>query len=569
MTLYAKPPLAAWCRIVTAAFAFLQPAWTNDAIRVQQVSTGAGDASFGSLSGRVVDRRTGAFLADAAVSLFWQPRTAQGKYRTDTGVPRKTTLAARSRDDGSFEFQRIPSGDYAVAVELAGYLKSGAGVWPRIVAVPRGGFGRSLTVALRPEAIIQGRVLDGEGRGSADVAVRAFGRIRGRLHEVARARTSMHGEFVIGQLPPGRYFIRAEPRADAAAGAPAYHPSSRALDGSVPIEVFPGDCIEGIRIALLQEPVYRVQGTAGGLRFAAAAGATVYLVPRSARGGNLPALARETAVEAGLGFEFAGVPSGSYTLRLVSRGPGRRVLATRAVTVGSSDVVGFGLHAEPPIALPGRTTLRGHPNRDLSAGRVSLIGMPTAAGSAASLDLLVGSDGRFLARDLEPAAYVLRVQTPPGLYVERVSLGGREVTGAILDFSAGLRGDLEIALRDGAARLAGTVLGMEATTADEAGTTRFAILLPTGPGDGFAERRVSAVTGGRFDFRNVRPGAYRALVTEIFDPDLFREPAFLAHIAGRVQSVNVQRYDRQRLDLRLIDAGSVESAARRAGFAEF
>lgn len=570
MTSCAKPSVATRCRIVTAVLAFLQIAWTNDAARSQQASPDAGEASCGSLAGRVVDRRTGAFLADAAVSLFRQPRMARGENRWDLGVPRKTEFSSRSRDDGSFEFDRIPPGDYAVEVELAGYLKSGAGVWPRVVTVPRGGRGRSLTVALHPEAIIQGRVLDGDGRGAAGVAVRAFSRFRRRLHGVASGRTGARGEFVIGQLAPGRYVLRAEPRAEAAAGAPAYHPSARALDGSVPIEVFPGDCIEDIRIALLPEPVYRVRGTADSLRAGSAeGGATVYLVPRSARGVDLAALARETPVEAGTGFEFVGVPSGAYTLRLVSRESGRRILATRAVTVGSSDVVGFGLHAAPPVALPGRITLNGHARSDLSAVRVSLIGVPTVAGPAASRDVLVGSDGRFLARDLEPAAYVLRVQAPPGLYVERVSLGGREVTGSILDLSAGPRGGLEIAFRDGAARLAGAVLGGSATDAGDTAKARFAILLPTGPGAGFAERRVAAVTGERFDFRNVPPGGYRAFVTEIFDPDLFREPAFLAHIAGSVESVSVQAYDRKRLDLRLIDARRVESAARRAGLVEF
>ena len=559
---YAKFLLDPCCRIAIAAVAILLPAWADDARHAQQIPTGADQASFGSLSGRVVDGRTGTFLADAAVSLFWQPR---GTHKAGTGAPRKTKLSSRSRDDGDFEFERIPPGDYAVEVELAGYLKSGAGVWSRVVTVPRGGRGRGLTVALRPEAILQGHVLDGEGKGAAGVAVRAFSQFRGRLHEVARARTGGRGGFVIGQLAPERYLLRAEPAPAAAVGAPAYHPSSPTLDGSVPIEVFPGDCVEGVRIDLLQEPAYRVQGTVGTVR----GGATVYLVPRSAGGLDLSALARRTSVGAGQGFEFDGTPSGSYTLRLVSRGPGRRILATRAVTVGSSDVVGFGLHAGAPIALRGRATVNGRARQDLSTVRVSLIGVPSAAGSAASRDLLVGNDGRFLARALEPAAYALRVQPPPGLYLERVALGGRVVAGSILDFSAGPRGGLEIALRDGAARLAGTVLGAASTHLGDAETPRFAILVPSGPGGGIAGRRVSAVTDGRFDFRNVPPGAYRAFVTEIFDPDLFREPAFLAQVVGSVRAVKVRRYDRQRLDLRLIDARRAESAARRAGFVEF
>lgn len=570
MTLYLKPPLAVSCWIATAALAFHLLGWTDVAARAQQMSTVAGEASRGSLSGRVVDIRTGAFLTDAAVRLFRQPRMARGAKQSVAAVSGTTEFSSQSRADGSFEFERIPPGDYAVAVELAGYLKSGAGVWPRVVTIPLGGRGRSLTVALRREAIIQGHVLDGDGRGAAGVSVRAFSRFQGRLHEVARARTDGRGGFVIGQLAPSSYILRAEPRVEAPAVVPAYYPSSPVLDGSVPIKVFPGDCVEGVRIDLRQEPAYLVQGTVGRLRAdAAGAGATVYLVPTSADGVDLSALARQTSVEAGMGFEFAGVPSGSYTLRLVSRDSGRRILATRAVTVGASDVVGFGLHVEPPFSLPGRATINGHAQRDLSAVGVRLIGTPTVAGPAESCELLVGNDGRFLARDLEPTAYVLSVQAPPGLYVERVSLGGRAVTGSILDLSAGPRGGLEIALRDGAARLAGTVLGAVRTNPGDAETVRFAILIPTGPGGGIAGRIVSAVTEKGFDFVSVPPGAYRALVTEIFDPDLFREPAFLAQLAGSLQSVSVQRYDRQRLDLRLIDARDVESAARRAGFVEF
>ncbi len=571
MTFSTLSPIAKrpWIMLSAFAFAMLQPAWANDPVRGKGASGAYGGTQSGSVSGRVVDDRTGVFLADATVSLLWRPGQSRGAVRSDREIPQATKFSVLSRGDGSFEFDRIPTGNYAVAAELPGYLKSGMGASPRVVKVLPGNRNSGLVVKLHPESAIQGQVLDGEGRGAAGAEVRAFAAFRGRLREIASGIAGESGEFTIGRLPHGRYILFAEPPALSNVQAPAYYPSSPTVDGSAPVDVGLGGRVSGIRIVLLRGSVHRVRGNVDDFRnILGNRDASVYLVPRSDRGMDLTALARKTPLDANRSFEFSGVPSGLYTVQLVRERPDPRLLATQVVSIGSVDVTGLNLCPEPTVSLRGQATVAGHADRDLSAVRVVFLAVPSAAGFAASVDALAGRDGRFSAQNLEPASYVISVQTPPDMYVQRVMFGGREVEGRALDLAGGIWGSLNIALRDGAARIAGAVLEAE-SSAERAERMPVAILYPAGSDPGTRGRRVASAAGSRFEFEGLAPGRYKVFATDRFDPELFAEPAFLAQVAGAVRTVDVRRFDRKRLDLRLLDAGQVEAAARRAGVAGF
>ena len=218
---------------------------------------------------------------------------------------------------------------------------------------------------------------------------------------------------------------------------------------------------------------------------------------------DLTALAWETSPKPDRSFELGGVPSGLYRVQLVRNQPTPRVLATQDVAVGSVDIEDLGLYPESSVALSGRARVAENRNRDLSAVRVVLLGLPNAAGVASSIEALVGRDGRFLAEGLEPTSYALQVQAPPDLYVERVSFGGRLVTGKALDLFGGIQGSLDIRLREGAARIEGTVL----QTGPQPERAGVAVLYPAGEDPGSSGRRVVSAGGNRFAFGGVPPGA--------------------------------------------------------------
>lgn len=541
--------------------AIVRPAWTNDPEGWEKESILAAGARTCSVSGRVVDARTGAFLAGAAVGLFRHP--GRGREFVRRGR-RLGAISGWSREDGSFEFGGLPAGVYTVTAESPGHLKSSTQGGPRAVTVRPGGRRRSLVIRLQPEATIQGSVLDGAGRAAEGARVRAFTDSGGALREVASGGTDGSGEFIVRQLPPGRYFLLAELPATRAL---AYFPASPTASGAAPIQVLRGEHVRGIRIQSRGDPAHWVRGRVDDFRGVLGdRGATVHLVPRSDSGTDLAGLARTAPLLADRSFEFGGIPAGLYRLQLVRNQPDRRIVASREVAVGSADVEGLGLHPGPPVSLRGRVRVAEHGNWDLTAVRVAFLGLPTAAGFATAAGAPVGPGGRFLAEGLEPASYALQVQAPPDLYVRLVRFGGRPIAGAVLDLATGGRGSLDIELRDGAARIEGAVLET-GSPPDRAARTRVAILHPTGARPGDRCRRVVAAAGSRFAFSGVPPGTYRVFVTDLFDPDLFAEPAFLARIPGAMRSVSVRRHDRKQLDLRLITARQVQAAAQHAGFA--
>ena len=565
MTFSSPSTIAKLLRMLAPALlAVLPSAWANDPARWRDASEPDSETKPGSVFGRVVDDRTGVFLAGATVSLAWQPWLNRGAAANRSVA----AFSARSREHGDFQFERIPTGVYAVTAELPGYLKSGMGAAPETVTASPGGRNRGLVVRLHPESVIQGRVLYADGRGAAGARVRAFAVFQGSLREIASGSASESGEFTVGRLLPGRYILLAEPPVLPLTWAPVFYPSSPTADGAVPIDVGPGDRASGIRIATLREQARCVRGNIDDFRGVLGyRDAAVYLVPRGGRGMDLSALAHSAPVEADRSFEFNGVPPGVYTIQLVQEGPDPRILAAQAAVVGAADVIGLNLRPEPPVSLQGRARVAGAAGRDMSSIRVTFLGVPSAAGFAMSIDALAGRDGRFLARNLEPASYLLRVQTPRDLYVERVLFGGREIADRALDLSAGAQGRLEIALRDGAARITGDVSATELPA--QPGGARVAILYPAGSDPASGGRRIVSVAGDSFAFDGLPPGKYKVFATDRFDPYLFAEPTFLMQVTGAVRSVDLRRYDRKRLDLRLLDAERVEAAARRAGFAGF
>lgn len=514
----------------------------------------SGKSRAGAIVGRVVEARTGTFLANVSVSLFRQ---------SGAGLLRGGPVATRSQLDGSFKFEGIACGVYAIVAESPGYLKAGARSGPLVVTVLPAERQRSLVVELHPEGTIQGRLLNGVGQPVEGAKVRAFDRLGGTLREIASGGTDESGEFIVRQLPAGRYILLAE--LPALPVARTYFPSSPTVSGAVPIRVVQGDRVTGIRINLLHDPVHWIRGRIDDFRGVLGdQAAAVYVVPRSDSGMDLTALAWKTSLKPDRSFELGGVPSGLYRMQLVRHQPTPRVLAMQDVAVGSVDVEDLGLYPESSVSLSGRARVAGNSNRDLSAVRVVLLGLPNAAGFASSIDALVGRDGRFLVAGLEPTSYALQVQAPPDLYVERVSFGGHPVTGKVLDLFREIQGRLDIGLRAGAARIEGAVL----ETGPPPERASVAILCPAGEDPEGSSRRVVSAGGNRFAFGAVPPGTYRIFATDRFDPDLFGDPVFLAQVSGAVRTVRLRRYDRRQLDLCLINARQVKAAARRAGLSE-
>lgn len=520
----------------------------------------AGESRPGSVRGWVVDARSGEFLSGAALYLVEISRQAVAR----TG-PDAVELQARSREFGSFELPAVPSGEYEIRAELPGYLPAGSGRdSPTVAVVPGHGSG-GIMIPLWPESVIQGKVVDSRLAGVGNVSIGAFLEANARLVQVGIGTTDLSGGFSIGRLPPGRYILVAVPSGPP--GPPTYYPSSPSLGGAVPILVAEAELLVGVTVTLSGEKVNSVRGTVEGvLEGSNARGAAVHLAPRSTSGLALAALAWKTPLDSKQVFQFDGIPSGTYTLQLNGGPPDHRILSTQILVVGPSGAEGVKIRADAPLALQGRVQLAGIVRSDLSSVRIALQSTPPATGISTFVEAQVEPDGGFTVEGLEPTVYVLHVQAPSDLFVERVRFAGNSITGLALDLTHGSKGTLEIKLRDGAARLSGAVLTADVPELREMAEC-VAILSRADSNAGVLHRRVSSVREGRFEFAGIAPGLYNVVVTERFDPALFGEPTFLAVIAGKLHKTILRRRDHKRVELQLLDAAEIEAAAWRSGLA--
>ena len=542
--------------------AFIQPFGLHRMACTALASPSAGASRSGTVSGQILDSESGDLLEGAAVRLFRVGAVPSRQFYAD-GAP----LSARSGQAGAFELAGVPPGDYDLHATCPGYLDLGAVGLPQAISLRPGECKRGLALRMLPESAVRGHVRDPGGSGMADVRVSAFAASQGRLREVRSAKTGPDGGFAIDRLPPGNYILRALPPRPFA--APVYYPSSTTVDGAAAVPVPKAREVSGIRIGASREPVHQVRGRVDDFReLLGGRAATVYLVPRSTSRTDLSALAWSTPLDSRQSFVFCGVPAGVYTVQLIGGREGGRILAVQTVAVGARGSGELRLYPGPPLALSGQLVAPGLAARNLSGTRIVFDAVPGASGSSASVEALAGPSGRFTARDLEPAAYVLRVQAPPGLFVERVQLGRRDVVARQLDLSSGVPGSLRIKLREGASRLSGSV--PQVRSADRrSGRVGIAVLEPVESSPAASLRRIAPVADGRFAFGGIAPGAYRVFVTERFDPGLFGDPVFRGLVSGRVRTVELRRHSRSRVHLRLIEAERVAAAARRAGLAGF
>ncbi len=126
-------------------------------------------------------------------------------YPEDASAP-----VAAVKDDGTFRMEGVPPGKHYLRAAADGFL---AGDCPEI-EVSAGQVLEGVAVPLVPEAILQGRVVDTEGRPLAGAAVRAqwhrpdwLGGDRNPIEYSLRAQSGEDGRFAVRRLREGEYEI--------------------------------------------------------------------------------------------------------------------------------------------------------------------------------------------------------------------------------------------------------------------------------------------------------------------------------------------------------------------------
>ncbi len=491
--------------------------------RIAQAQDNPAAESFGSISGRVFRMDTGAVVPKAHVTLVLET-----KSNSLTNV--QTVLTG---EDGGYRFDRVGPGTYLVEAERDGFLENGYGAvrthdafdWVTLVA---GEVKKDIDVRLEATSVISGNVVDEDGAPVKKLAISAvriqFSTSGEYIENVQTGETDDLGNFRILDLQPGPYYVAAGflvggPRAGNITYGQTFYPGTRTLDSAQQVFVAPGSETPGINIAVAPVESYRVNGK---LVDSTTHGDVVYSIRLLREAGDSPLSAwpvwtgGPSEIHADGSFVIRNVPSGDYTIKVVSRsadppkpliGPthvGRENAGTTSIKVGDADVP-VEVDISSPTVVRGDIEFEDTNRKEFKGFRVSLIPEVTF-GSV--LQVKLNDDGVFDFQNILPEHYVVSVMHPPkmNVYVKSVRCGGGGQSVQRLNAEPGTVNRCTINVADDAGTLSGQVKDSEKPAPDV-----MLVAIPTRPElrrwpEYLQSSRSDA--DGHYEFLDLIPGDY-------------------------------------------------------------
>lgn len=229
---------------------------------------------FGTVSGTVLDDRTGTPLRRARVSL--RPR-----------VSGLADMTVETTDAGNFRIAGIEPGHYGLVAARDGYLgpgipRRGPFRMPRVFKIEAGDEIRDVEFRMEPWAVVDGKVRYFD---NADPAVgipvylyrKAYARGRQSYIVAAQTRTDDRGYFRMHGLTPGSYTLAAiydkpidrvrkeDAPLDAPSREPSYasvfYPSGQRITDAMPVRLQAGQELTGLDMSLERAESIRVTGS--------------------------------------------------------------------------------------------------------------------------------------------------------------------------------------------------------------------------------------------------------------------------------------------------------------------
>ncbi|HWX53303.1 MAG TPA: carboxypeptidase-like regulatory domain-containing protein [Verrucomicrobiae bacterium] len=453
------------------------------------------------VSGIVINSLTGEPLAHAHVSFDTFAQTKGSRY------------GAVSNASGQFSIAGMTPGNYHMFAERRGYgdmldvEANGAGA---ALQLKSGENVKNIVVRLVPDAVISGRVVDAKGAPMEHIDVTAVGGV-----QPYHAQTDDRGEFRLGGVRAGRYFVRAltfppplppEVRSDGTSEinyGPTYYPNSPDAKSAALVQPRAGQETSGIEIKLVPSPVLSVSGTASGFSLKENAQFTVEL-----RGAHMRTEAR---VGADQKFIFWRVPRGHYQLfaqyidfsaRKAMRG------APVEIDLIDSSITGIHLDVSASFELSGHIRIEGGAawSEETAAYDMDIQPLGLRINIETPSVTLNRQDGSFKIETLYPGRYRLVMgDLRKGFYIKSVQLEGKEFPNSILDFHGPASGPLTVELGKDGAEIFGAVQDAKGPVAG----MQVALFFDNAYSD-LASTTVSGAEG-RYAFYGLAPGKYRIL----------------------------------------------------------
>jgi hypothetical protein len=561
-----------------------------------------------SLNGEVVRKATVRLQPALGVQFGGPPPNGGQANQTPS------TYSESSDEAGKFVFENVAPGRYTLVSEKTGFVTQRYGARSDTspgtpLVLEAGNELKDVAIQMTPQAVIAGRVTDQDGDPVANIGVSVlrYGYTNGRRTltpgggPAAGGRggpigpggpggtvTDDQGNFRIGNLSPGRFYVSADPRAIGVAPVPGrnaaapkatdvttFYPNALDAKSAAPVDVGAGGEIRGIEIRIRKERTYSIRGKVIDTTIGApASGAYVLVVPTDSMTVGPALLSNVGRATADGSFEIRNLLPGIQVLQgsangnlTISSGGGGGLIMARMggpggvetgatgrleVNISDSDVNNVVLQLTAGAEIAGTIRMEDGDLKDWlqpppqSSQPQGPAGLPPLPGPGTKSVRLASSegisvsapnapfnqDGTFLVKGVTPAKYFVTVGgLPQGSFVKSMRFGGQDVTRAPLDLTSGGGGQLEVVLSPKAADVTGVVLNDKNEPVQGVPVT----LWPKVPDRSNSNNGIKSANtdqNGSFKISGLAPGDYYvAAWDDIPEAGLAQNPDFLAQFS--------------------------------------
>ncbi len=485
------------------------------------------------IAGVVVNWATGQPVAGASVAIA---PTTQG---TERDISHSVTTGA----DGRFAFAGLSRGKYSLVAAAHGFMFQGFerhGMYATAIVAGPDLDSEHLVFRLQPDASIEGTVTDENNDPVQNAMVRLFEQSReeGRQRTVPmnQAQTDDQGQFRIGHLEPGTYYLAVSARPWYAQNNPAIlrrkstNPDAvgalaaqeaAALDVTYPLTFYPGSPDSASASPIVLHPGERVTadvvmravpalhlrirtGISGGAGDAGMVG-----FPRVSQrifDGYLDSVfnASESSVEPGT-VDIAGLAPGHYVIEMPSskgandkganREGYREVDLAGDLEVNANDSSGF-------VTVAGSVLFEGAPPVPKGLA-MQLSNQETGENFGSE----IRDKGQFEFEGIKPGRYTVALQGSGGYFLRKMLVTGAKLMGRTLEVGANSSVHIAATVGRGVAQVDGVAL--------RAGLPFAGAMIVLVPRDAANNsplfRRDQSDSDGSFTLPNVVPGQYTVL----------------------------------------------------------
>ena len=441
-------------------------------------------------------------------------------------------------EQGNVVLSGVRPGTYKVSLEKAGYFPE-----PFDLNVTATSPATLPEIAMVTKREISGAVRWQDGEPAARALVRVYG-VRGGKPvprtDVPVVQTSDRGEFVVGNLRPGRYILLLSPATFTGGidpsgrfaqggvprtGLPVFYPGVNVPDARSSIDLRGALSVPNVSVILEEKPGVLVEGTVVPSPTAPMG------TPVQIRLSNQALYSVATASRSGDVFRIGPVPEGFYMLD-ASTSPGpQQGIALVPITVGGTIFRGITVQIPPPVVLAGLVevddpNLRPTANIAVQSDKIS----GTIAANA-------GETGEFrIPRTVVGEIYSMTVDPrslPPNAYIAMVSQGSQQMTTSPFQIASG--GDpVRVQLKTD-----GGVIDGRVQESGRAVGSAFVVLAPKDRKVLQNFRTAIADRDGTFKLTAIAPGEYELFAFDRNEDDDYLDEVFLQGFADRAVGVKV------------------------------